>query len=41
MWYSKGKNTVETPNFISEFAAMKQAVEMLKGLKYNLCMFGI
>ena len=41
MFFSKRQNTVETSTFGSEFVAMKQAVEMIKGLKYKLRMFGI
>ena len=32
---------VETYDFGSEFVTMQQAVEMLKGLKYKIWMFGI
>ena len=39
--YAKRQNSVETSTFGSEFTAMKQAVEMIKGLKYKLRMFGI
>ena len=41
MWYSKRQNTVETSTYGSEFVAMRQAMEMIKGLKYKLRMFGI
>ena len=41
MFFSKRQNTVETSTFGSEFVAMKQAIEMIKGLKYKLRMFGI
>ena len=41
MFFSKRQNTVETSTFGSEFVAMKQAVEMIKGSKYKLRMFGI
>ena len=41
MWYPKQKNTMDIYTFISEFVAMKQAAKFLKGLKYNLRMFGI
>ena len=41
MWYLKQKNKVKTYTFGSEFVAMKWAAEMLKGLKYKLCMFVI
>ena len=32
---------METSTFGSEFTAMKQAVELIKGLKYKLRMFGV
>ena len=41
MWFSKRQNTVETSTFGSEFIAMKQAVEMIEGLRYKLRMMGI
>ena len=41
MWYFKRQNMVETSTFRSEFVAMKQAVEILKGLKYKLWVIGI
>lgn len=41
LWYSKLQNTVETSTFGAEFVAMRQAMEMIKGLKYKLLMFGI
>ena len=40
MCYSKRQNTAETSTFGSEIVAMNQAVEMLKGLKYKLWLFG-
>ena len=39
--YSKRQNSVETSTFGSEFTAMKQAIEIIKGLRYKLRMFGI
>ena len=33
--------TVDTSTFGSEFMAMKQATEYLRGFRYKLCMFGI
>ena len=39
-WYSKKQNTVETSTFGSEFVAMKQAVEIIEGLRYKLRMMG-
>ena len=41
MWHSKRQNTVETSTYGAEFVAMKQAMEMIKALKYKLWMFGI
>ena len=41
MWFSKRQNTVETSTFGSEFLAMRQAVEMVEGLRYKLRMMGI
>ena len=41
MFFSKRQNSVETSTFGSEFTAMKQAVELLKALRYKLRMFGI
>ena len=41
MWYSKRQNTVETSTYGSELVAMRQAVDMIKALKYKLWMFGI
>jgi len=41
IFYSKKQNSVETSTFGSEFTAMKQAVELIKGLRYKLRMFGI
>ena len=40
-WFSKTQNTVETSTFGSEFIAMKNAVEHIEALRYNLRMFGI
>ena len=39
--YSKRQNSVETSTFGSEFTAMKQAVELIKSLRYKIRMFGI
>ena len=41
MWYSKRQNTVETSTFGSEMVALRQAVEMVEGLRYKLRMMGI
>jgi hypothetical protein len=40
-WYTKKQNTIETSTFGSEFVALKIATEMLRGLRYKLCMMGI
>ena len=41
VWFSKRQNTVETSTFGSEFIAMRQAVELIEGLRYKLRMMGI
>ena len=41
IWWSKRQNTCETSTYGSELVAMRQAVEMIKALKYKLWMFGI
>jgi hypothetical protein len=41
LWYSKSQKTVETSTFGSEFVALKVATEIIKGLRYKLCMMGI
>ena len=41
LWYSKRQNTVESSTFGSEFLAMKQAVDMVEGLRYKLRMMGV
>ena len=40
-WFSKKQSTLETSTFGSEFCAMKQACEYLRGLRYKLRMMGI
>ena len=40
-WFSKKQNSVETASFGSEFMAMKQLCEYLRGLRYKLVMMGI
>ena len=40
-WFSKRQNGVECSTFGSEFFAMKQCCEYLKGLLYKLRMMGI
>ena len=41
LWYSKRQSTVKTLTFGLDFVVMKTAVEMIKGLRYKLCMRGI
>ena len=41
MWHSKRQNTVEASTFGSEIVALKNAVELIEGLRYKLRMFGI
>jgi hypothetical protein len=40
-WLSKKQNGVETSSFGSEFVAMKQCCEYIRGLRYKLRMMGI
>jgi hypothetical protein len=40
-WFLKKQNSVETNSFDSEFIAMKQCCEYIKGLKYKLQMMVI
>ena len=40
-WHSKKQSCVESSSFGSEFIAMRQACEYLKGLEYKLRMMGI
>ena len=40
-WWSKKQNSVESSSFGSEFIAMKQVCEYLRGLRYKLRMMGI
>ena len=40
-WLSKKQTSVETASFGSEFVAMKQCCEYLRGLRYKLRMMGI
>ena len=40
-WMSKKQTSCETSSFGSEFVAMKQACEYVRGLRYKLRMFGI
>ena len=40
-WMSKKQNSVESSSFGSEFVAMKQCCEYIRGLRYKLRMMGI
>lgn len=40
-WFSKQQTSVETSSFGSEFIAMKQCCEYIRGLRYKLRMMGI
>ena len=40
-WFSKKQNSCESSTFGSEFIAMKQCCEYLRGLRYKLRMMGI
>ena len=40
-WYSKKQTSVETSSFGSEFIAMKQCCEYIRGLRYKLRQMGI
>ena len=40
-WFSKKQSSVESSSFGSEFTAMKQCCEYLRGLRYKLRMMGI
>jgi hypothetical protein len=41
MWRSRKQSTIETSVFGSEFVAMKQGVETIRGLRYKLRMMGV
>ncbi len=41
LWHSKRQNGVEVSTFGSEFVALKNAIELIKGLRYKLRMFGV
>ena len=41
MWFSKLQSTIETSAFRAEFAAMKQLMDALKGLRHKLRMMGV
>ena len=40
-WFSKKQSTVETSVFGTEFVAMKQGIDALIGLRYNLRMMAL
>ena len=41
IWYSKRKNTVKVSTFDSEITATKNAIELIKALRYKLRMFNV
>jgi hypothetical protein len=41
LWFSKRQATVESSTFGSEMVALRQAVDMIEGLCYKLCMMGV
>ena len=41
MWHSKRQNSVEVYTFGSEFIALKNAIELVMGLRFKLRIFGI
>ena len=41
IWHSKRQNTVKASTFGSEIVAMKNAIELIKALRYKLRMFGV
>jgi hypothetical protein len=41
IWLSKQQPTIESSVFGAEFVAMKHGIEMLRGLRYKICMMGI
>ena len=41
IWHSKRQNCVENSKFVSEFIAMKNALELIASLPYKLRMFGV
>ena len=41
IWYSKKQPTIETSVFGAEFVAMKNGMEVLRGLRYKLRMMGV
>ena len=41
IWYTKRQATIESTVFGAEFVAMKQAMEVSRGLRYTLRMMGV
>jgi hypothetical protein len=41
IWYSKSQHTVETSTFGAEFLSLKIGTELIKSLRYKLCMMGV
>jgi hypothetical protein len=41
IWLSKQQATIETSVFGAEFVAMKHKIEMMRGLRYKICMMRI
>jgi hypothetical protein len=41
IWYSKRQNTVESSTFGSEYVALRQAIDLIEGLRYKLRMMGV
>jgi hypothetical protein len=41
LWHSKRQNTVESSTFGSEIVALKNAIELIEGLRYKLRIFGV
>jgi hypothetical protein len=41
IWLSKQQATIESLVFGAEFVVMKHGIEMLRGLRYKICMMGI
>ena len=41
LWYSKRQSNAKTLTFGLDFVVMKTAVEIIKGLRYKICMMGV
>jgi hypothetical protein len=41
IWHSKAQKTIETSTFGAEFVALKIGTELIKSLRYKLCMMGV